>query len=151
MVVLTFFQVVLRGLYTHARFQWANVLMGGLDWTEPLVRLLVLWLAFLGSSLITSENRHIKIDLFSSILPARWLPLRELVLSTASAVVCALMLKTCISYVMLEREFGGHLFLSFPNWLAQIILPVGFGLILFRLLVRALDQVSILAGRSVEK
>jgi TRAP-type C4-dicarboxylate transport system permease small subunit len=140
MVVLTFFQVILRSLYTHAQFQWANTLMGHLDWTEPLVRLLVLWLAFLGSSLITAENRHIKIDLFSSILSSRWLPLRELVLSSASALVCIIMLKVCIGYVRLEKEFGGALFLNFPTWLAQIILPIGFAFMLFRFLLRALEH-----------
>jgi len=33
MVVLTFIQVCLRGLFTHGHFQWANALMGQLDWS----------------------------------------------------------------------------------------------------------------------
>ena len=67
MVMFTFIQVCLRGLYTHGRFHWANSLMGRLDWSEPFVRLLVLWLTFLGASLITRETKHIKIDFLSSL------------------------------------------------------------------------------------
>ena len=49
MVTLTFLQVILRALYTHGHVQWANAIMGQVDWTEPFVRLLVLWITFLGA------------------------------------------------------------------------------------------------------
>ena len=140
MVAFTFIQVCLRGLYTHARFQWANTLMGYLDWSEPFVRLLVLWLAFLGASLITGENKHIKIDLFSSILPPELERARELLLSVVCALISAIMIKACTDYVRIEMEFGGSMFLNIPNWIGQVILPVGFALIFFRFCVRALDQ-----------
>ena len=77
MVIFTFFQVVLRGLYTHGHLSWANTLMGQIDWSEPLVRLLILWITFLGASLLTRDGKHIQIDLFASILPPRWVPLRD--------------------------------------------------------------------------
>ena len=104
MVILTFVQVCLRGLYTHAHLQWANSLMGYLDWSEPFVRLLVLWLTFLGASLITGENKHIKIDLFSSLLPPKWELTREFVLSLVCVVISATMLKVCIDYIKMEEE-----------------------------------------------
>ena len=140
MVSLTFIQVCLRGLYTHANLGWANVLMGHLDWTESFVRLLVLWLTFLGASLISAENKHIKIDLFSTLIPKKWRPAREFVLSIVCILISAIMLKVCTDYVKMEMEFGGTLFLNLPNWIGQLILPVGFALILFRFFVRAIDQ-----------
>ena len=140
MVILTFVQVCLRGLYTHAHLQWANSLMGYLDWSEPFVRLLVLWLTFLGASLITGENKHIKIDLFSSLLPPKWELTREFVLSLVCVVISATMLKVCIDYIKMEMEFGGTMFLHLPNWAGQMILPAGFALILFRFSLRAIDQ-----------
>jgi TRAP-type C4-dicarboxylate transport system permease small subunit len=140
MVVLTFAQVCLRGLYTHAHLRWANILMGHMDWSESFVRLLVLWLTFLGASLLTGENKHIKIDLFSTLLPKKWLPLREFVLSIVCILISAIMFKVCIDYIKIEMEFGGTLFLDLPNWVGQLILPAGFALILFRFLVRAIDQ-----------
>ena len=141
MVVLTFVQVCLRALYTHARFEWANRGMAYLDWTEILVRLLVLWLAFLGASLLTRENKHIKIDLFAAIIPRRWLPLREFLLSCVAALISGAMLKICIGYVALERSFGGNLFLGLPGWIGQLILPIGFAAIFFRFFLRAVAQI----------
>jgi len=140
MVVFTFIQVCLRGLYTHGHFQWANSLMGTLDWSEPFVRLLVLWLTFLGASLVTRENRHIKIDLFSSFLPQKWLSAREFILSMVCVLISAIMLKVCIDYVKMEMEFGGTLFRNFPVWIGELIIPAGFALILFRFLLRGVDQ-----------
>ena len=136
MAVFTFLQVALRGLYTHAHLQWANALLGHLDWTEPLVRLLVLWLTFLGASLLTSDNNHIKIDLFSALLSKKWLPFRDLALSIACVLICGIMVKDCFSYVSMEKAFGGSMFLEIPVWIGQIILPIGFLLILFRFLLR---------------
>jgi TRAP-type C4-dicarboxylate transport system permease small subunit len=140
MAVLTFIQVCLRGLYTHGHLKWANTLMGQLDWSEPFVRLLVLWLTFLGASLLTQENKHIKIDLLSAILPPKWLPVRELILSLVCVFISAIMLKVCIDYIKMEMTFGGSMFLHLPSWIGQVILPAGFAVILFRFLLRAIDQ-----------
>jgi len=140
MVILTFIQVCLRGLYTHGHFQWANILMGHLDWSEPFVRLLVLWVTFIGASLLTRENKHIKIDLFSSLLPPKYHSVRELILSVVCILISAIMLKVCIGYIRMEMEYGGNILGYLPNWIGQLILPIGFALILFRLLIKAFDQ-----------
>jgi TRAP-type C4-dicarboxylate transport system permease small subunit len=140
MVSLTFIQVILRSLFIYAHVGWANNLMGSLDWAEPFVRLLVLWVTFLGASLVTGENKHIKIDLLTQILPSPWLPLLDVLLSLAGALVAALMLKASLFYVGTEMSFGGNLFLNVPNWIGQLILPVGFLLICFRFLMRALSS-----------
>jgi len=139
-VILTFIQVCLRVLYTHGHFQWANAFMGHLDWSEPFVRLLVLWLAFIGASLLTRENKHIKIDLFSAILPLKFHSVRDLILSVACILISAIMVKVCIGYVKMEMEYGGTILSHLPNWIGQLILPLGFALILFRFLIKVFDQ-----------
>ncbi len=140
MVVLTFVQVGCRSLYTHGHFLWANELLGDLDWSGPLVQLLVLWLTFLGSSLLTREGKHIKIDLFSTLLPPKWLPLRGFILAVVSLFIIGIMVKVCIDYVMMEMEFGGTSLFYLPSWVGQMILPVGFTLLFFRFLVKAINQ-----------
>ena len=146
MVAFTFIQVCLRGLYTHGGFQWANSLMGHLDWSEPLVRLLVLWLTFIGASLLTKDQKHIRIDLFSAMRSAKWLDLRDLILSAVCVFVSTVMVKVCIGYIQLEKQFGGRMFLDLPNWVGQLILPLGFASILFRFLLRGIDQALRLFG-----
>jgi TRAP-type C4-dicarboxylate transport system permease small subunit len=140
MVSLTFLQVLLRSLFIYAHAGWANEVMGSIDWAEPFVRLLVLWVTFLGASLVTGENKHIKIDLLTQIMPAAWLPLLDVLLSLSGALVTALMFKASLFYVGTEMSFGGKLFLDIPNWVGQLILPLGFLLICFRFLVRALSS-----------
>ncbi len=140
MVIFTFLQVVLRGLYTHGHLSWANNLMGQIDWSEPFVRLLILWITFLGASLLTRDGKHIQIDLFATILPPAWLPLRDCILSIACAAICATMVKVSMDYLSMEMEFGGDMFLSLPTWTGQIILPAGFALLLTRFTLRAIDQ-----------
>jgi len=148
MILLTFIQVVLRGLYTHAHLGWANSLMGQLDWSEPLVRLLVLWLTFLGASLLTRENKHIKIDLLTSLVPPRRLPLIGFILSLACILISSIMFIVCADYIKMEMAYGENMFLDFPGWIGQIILPAGFAAILFRFSLRAITQILEIAGVS---
>jgi len=140
MVTLTLLQVAMRALFIYAHMHWANSFMGQIDWAEPLVRLLVLWVSLLGASLVTGENKHIKIDLMSDLLPLPLLPYRELLLSVACALVTGLMLKASITYVRLEASFGAQIFTGLPNWVGQLILPIGFSVMLFRFSLRAIDE-----------
>jgi TRAP-type C4-dicarboxylate transport system permease small subunit len=142
MVALTFLQVSLRALSTHASMEWANVLLGHIAWTEPLVRLLVLWVAFLGASLLTRDRNHIRIDVMSGLLPAGWLPYRGLVLSLACIGITAVMVAASVAYIRMEMAFGTSTVLGVPGWVGPLILPIGFSLILLRFLLRALDQAA---------
>jgi TRAP-type C4-dicarboxylate transport system permease small subunit len=95
---------------------------------------------FLGASLVTGENKHIRIDLLTQVIPERWHPLLHVLLSLAGALVAGLMLKASLTYVETEMSFGGKPFLDIPNWVGQLILPLGFLLICFRFLVRAFSS-----------
>ncbi len=99
---------------------------------------------FLGASLLTGERKHIKIDLMSTLLPKRWQPFRELILSLTCVIVMAIMVTASIGYLRLEMEFGGTMFLEIPAWIGQLILPAGFSLILFRFFLQGFDQVMAL-------
>ncbi len=140
MVLLTFLNVILRTLYAHGHLQWANNVLGQVDWTEPFVRLLVLWITFLGASLITGENRHIRIDVVGAFISSRWSPYREIVIDIACLIICALMLKASIKYIGIEMDFGSYLFLRIPSWICQLIIPAGFAMMLFRFFIRAMEQ-----------
>ncbi|MBW1669657.1 MAG: TRAP transporter small permease subunit [Deltaproteobacteria bacterium] len=141
MVCLSFVHVTLRALYVHGNMHWANILAARIDWAGPMARLLVLWVTFLGASLVTRENKHIKIDLMSDLLPDRILPIRELAISTACVFITALMAKASFSYLSTEMQFQDTLFLGLPSWIGQLILPAGFCLLLFHFLVRGLGQI----------
>lgn len=144
MAGLTFTQVLLRNLHTYVHMRQALLFLGQIDWAEPLARLTVLWVTFLGASVLTGDNRHIKIDFLSAILPSKWLPLRELIICVATAVVCGFMFKASLDYVSVEYHSGATLFLAIPSWVSQLILPVGFLLLLFKFVVRAAEEIHLL-------
>ena len=140
MISLSFLQVLLRTLATHAGISWAHALLGHTAWTDVFVRLLMLWLAFLGASLLTRENGHIRIDALATVLPERVRPFREAILSLAAATISGILCAASIRVVRMEMEFGGDLFSGVPTWIGQLILPAGFLMITFRFLIRSLEQ-----------
>ena len=85
----------------------------------------------------------------SSILPPKWLPFRELILSAVCVLVCVFMLKASVEYIRMEMDFGGYLFLELPTWVAQMILPAGFLLILFRFFLRGMQQAIEILRRGI--
>lgn len=146
MVLFTFIAVCLRGLYTHAGCEWASRMMGHLEWSEPTVRLLVLWVTFIGASAATREGSHIRIDLAAVLTPKRLAPIREMLLAIGAAVVCGIMSVVSLDYLRIEMEMGKPFFWGIPSWTTRIILPAGFGLIAVRFLLHAAQRVFRRAG-----
>ena len=136
MVVLAFAQVVLR-----------NVFSEGLLWGEILLRHLVLWIGFLGAALATSNERHINIDAFTRFLSPRVQKGIKVVTNVFAGFVCYLLLNAAVAFVWAEKESLNNVFGQIPAWYAEIIIPVGFGLIAFHFFVRAfVDAVDVVRG-----
>ena len=140
MVIFTFLQIILRALYTHAHWSLANTMLGVMDWTEPLVRLLVLWITFFGASLLTGAQKHIRIDLVPALLSEKWIVFRDVLVNLIGALISGIMLKISLNYIQVEMDYGSTLFLNLPSWIGQIILPLGFALICFRFSVNCIEQ-----------
>jgi TRAP-type C4-dicarboxylate transport system permease small subunit len=107
-------------------------------WIEPMVRHMVFLSAFLGGSLATSKNAHIKVDLLTKLVEAshskvlHWVH-RNLV-SAFCLITTLVLMKASYDFFLIEREFGAPAFLSIHSgWLVGII-PFGMGLISLRFL-----------------
>jgi TRAP-type C4-dicarboxylate transport system permease small subunit len=126
MVVMAFLQVVLRNLFSS-----------GIFWADILLRHLLLWLGFLGAAIATSENRHINIDALRRFLPPRVRSVVEIVTDLFAAGICYLLSRA--SWTFVQGEIADHrtVFADIPSWYAQIIIPVGFGLLVVHFLIRA--------------
>lgn len=129
MVVMAFLQVVLRNVF-HEGFIWADILL----------RHLVLWIGILGAALAASQQRHITIDALTRFLTPR---LRFAVLALAqlfALAVCVVLADAAVTFVGNDLEFGATVYAEVPAWVSQIIIPVGFALLSFHFLVRALEN-----------
>ena len=137
MIFLDFAQVILRNFFSS-----------GFIWADTFLRQTVLWVAFLGASLAVQERKHINIDVLSRLMPERWKRLSRLLTDVFSAVVCFAFLRASITFVKNEIAQATILFLDLPAWYFQIIIPVGYGLICFRFLIKALEDLHSLSRGS---
>jgi TRAP-type C4-dicarboxylate transport system permease small subunit len=136
LLLLAVVQIVLRELFAT-----------GFPWADELLRLLVLWLALVGSVAACRDNRHIRIDALSHVLPAYAVVLVRVVVDLFAAVVCAVIAWHAYRYVTLEIEFGDSVLGDTPAWLAHVIVPLAFLLLAWRFLV--LTGVHVLAAREL--
>jgi TRAP-type C4-dicarboxylate transport system permease small subunit len=130
MIGLAFAQVVLR-----------NVFSLGLVWGDPVLRNAVLWLGFIGASLATQQDKHIRIDLLGRYLKPRAAAVVGFVTDLFALAVCLLLADASRTFVMNEIEFHDTLVtiagVEVPTWWSQVILPAGFLLIALRIVVRS--------------
>lgn len=136
MVVLSFAQVVLRNAFSES-----------LLWGDILLRHLVLWIGFFGAALATSKDRHINIDALTRFLTPRLKIVAKIVTNLFAATVCYFLLRASITFLNNELSEASTVYGQIPSAYSQIIIPIGFGLIIVHFLVRVAAGVQTLTSR----
>ncbi len=140
MVVMAFLQVVLR-----------NAFSAGIIWADILLRHLLLWIGFIGAALATSEGRHINIDALRRFLSPKVRSAVDVITDLFAAAMCALLARASVTFLQFEIADKHKVYGDIPTWYAQVIIPVGYGLLVIHFLVRAfLRRSPPLAEESVE-
>ncbi|MBW2021416.1 MAG: TRAP transporter small permease subunit [Deltaproteobacteria bacterium] len=145
MITFTFIHVCLRIFLINLNLDLAQILLKHLEWSQPLVRLLVLWVAFIGASLVTRDNKHIRIDLLGSVLDGAPKSIWSLVTSGASLAISLFLVKASIGYLISEIAYNDLLFLRIPAWIGHLVVPGALMLISLRFfisLMTALDKIG---------
>ena len=116
-----------------------------LMWMEPLTRHLVFLSAFLGGSLATSRNEHIKVDVLTKLIEKssskvlHWMHLNLVTLFCF--LVCLGLFKSGWDFFLSEQEFGAASFLNIHSAYLVAIIPFGIALIALRFLNKLLISV----------
>jgi len=118
---------------------------------DQMLRLLVLWVAFLGAVAASREGKHIHVDAI-----ARWLPERVkagvVALTDLFTVsVCLILAWQALRFIQSARVSNEMAFGSLPVWGAAVILPLGFTLIALRYGLRFMHHVQQARGREAIK
>ena len=122
MILLAVLQIFMRTLFDS-----------GLVWADPLLRHLVLWVGMLGAALATRYGKHITIDIFSHLLPARGALWLNLVLNLFAAVVCGFLTWAALLFIKNEIAFAsGRELVGIPVWAWNLIFPFAFALMAAR-------------------
>ncbi len=128
MIFMAFLQVILRNFFSS-----------GILWGDIFLRHLVLWIAFLGASLATKENRHINVDLFSRLLRHKHRRWSSFITNLFSSFISGLLARAAYIFIRYERDMETTLFLDIPTWLFMSIILIGFIIITFRFLIKAIS------------
>jgi len=87
MILVAAIQALLRNL-THYQVGWANSALEHFLWADVFLQKGTLFLAFLGASLATRDEKHIAIDVAHRILPEKPKAVLRLVVDLVAAVTC---------------------------------------------------------------
>lgn len=139
MILLAVGQIVLREVFDT-----------GIIWADELVKLMVLWLAMVGSIAASRDDRHIRIDALSHILPDWAIKVTRLVVDLFASAVCAVIAWQAWRYLQLEIEFEDVVLVDTPAWMAHVVIPAAFALISYRFIVLAIKTVRELVAGSDE-
>ena len=130
MMLLAVGQIVLRELFST-----------GFVWADELVKLMLLWLAMVGSIAASRDDRHIRIDALSHLFPPLAVRITRLIVDSFAAAVCAVIAWHAYRYVrLIDIEFEETVLIDTPAWIAHAIVPLAFLLISYRFVVLVLWQ-----------
>ncbi|MEM7018885.1 MAG: TRAP transporter small permease [Pseudomonadota bacterium] len=124
MISMAVLQIILRNFFDS-----------GISWGEPFVRVLLLWVSMAGAMYATREDRHIRIDLASKLLPERINHGVNGLVTLCTAIICGIAAWYSLKLVMFEYEDGLIAFANVPTWVCELILPVAFAVITLRYLL----------------
>ena len=136
LVLLLTTMIVLAGTQILMR----NLLDSGFVWIDPLLRVLVLWLALIGATVATRHNKHIRIDLLSRYFSRNTHRLIQVMVRQVSAWTCLVIAWYGMDWIRLDYEYSVTSFAGIPAWSVEIIVPLAFALIGIRYFLLSLHS-----------
>lgn len=110
----------------------------GIPWGDPAARTLVLWVGFLGGTLAAGNNQHFHLDVMTRFLAGRFQVWFFRLSNLFGAAVCFFLARASISFLVFERD--SRTFLNLPLVLVDLIIPLGFCLMMVRYAVRMVGE-----------
>jgi TRAP-type C4-dicarboxylate transport system permease small subunit len=146
LVIILISMILLAGAQIFLR----NFFDTGFFWGDEMLRLMVLWITIAGGLAASRSDRHISIAILDRLLPDNVQVYTKVIIDLFTAAVCGLFTWHSARFVMSSHEFGDMLMRGVPAWIPQIILPVGFALMTYRHLAKALGRPFQVRRKSTE-
>jgi len=126
MIGLAGWQIVARNLFDTA-----------VIWGDPLLRVLVLWVGFLGAVAAARDDRQINVDVVSRFAGEPWRSRIRVLTDLFTAAVSGFLCWHAVRFIRDAAEYGETAFGAVPLWLTASVLPLAFGLFCLRYLMLA--------------
>lgn len=124
MVVLAITQIVYRNIFGE-----------GIVWIDPLLRIMVLWVAISGAVVASRTNNHIRIDFFTRYFSRQICKYLQRLAYAFSVCICGLIAWHAARFVHMDYGYGTLAFENIPAWMTEVVIPAGFFLMALRYLV----------------
>lgn len=118
-----------------AQIFFRNIFGEGVVWIDPLLRVLVLWVAITGAVVATRTDNHIRIDFFTRYIPRDHVKYLQRTVYAFCFLVCSFIAYHSINFVKMDYEYKTIAFASVPAWVTELVIPVGFIMIALRYLL----------------
>ncbi len=116
-----------------------------LGWADEFARVFVAWGAMFGFSVALRERRHIGVDLLYTAVPDRVKHGMDLLANLIGLVFAAFMSVTGWKLIVFLKMLGlKSIYTDIPEWILQLIIPLGF---LIFALQFALNLFDVVRGR----
>jgi TRAP-type C4-dicarboxylate transport system permease small subunit len=132
MISLSFGQMLLRNFFDM-----------GIIWGDTLLRQWVLWVGFLGASLAVNHDKHISIDVFSSMSSLFWKRIIKAFTRFSAGIISGFLTWAAWSFMQFEKDSESVLFLNIPVWIFQTVLPYSFMVIAIRFIISGYEAAFI--------
>lgn len=129
MVLLAAAQILMRNVFSYSLF-----------WGDDILQLALLWLVMAGALAAALDGGHIRINVLMRFVPRNVRPWVYAATHAFTAVMCLLLALQSVRLVLSSAEYGDRLFGDVPAWLAQLIMPAGFGLLTIHFAARGSAQ-----------
>jgi len=105
------------------------------SWSEELMRFCFVWLSLISFSLCQKKLQHIKVEAVTRLLPVNIRLILGLVVTIISSLFCLYMIKYTILICLLQYHSGQVTpAMNVPTWTYYISGPIGFSLLLYRII-----------------
>jgi len=118
-----------------AQIFYRNVFGEGVVWIDPLLRVLVLWVAIGGAVVATRTDNHIRIDFFTRHIPEKYFKHLQHLVYAFCVFVCALITWHGVRFVHMDYGYGTIAFADIPAWVTELVIPIGFFMMAVRYLL----------------
>ena len=119
----------------------------GFIWSQPFALVLLLWVGFLGASMCTYEDKHLRVEAAERALPEAARRPVAVVRYLLTAAFCAFLVVASWKYMVFHfeewvaTEHRGGMFLGteVPRWVGFLVLPIAFFVMAARFAGRAVQ------------
>ncbi len=136
MMILPLLDILARKL--HPVFDWfPPVLVPG---SLGLVQHTVLAIMMFGGAIAAREGKLLQLSTTAAMIPQRFKAAAHIITAGLGAAIILYLVKAGWNYAMIERDVDSIIALGLPKWIILLFMPVGFSMILIRMIWRSSDK-----------